>query len=499
MQWGALVVTLITFGLTLHLPAHYNGGAPAGTFQFTQDQAWISAPAIRYHLGVDALGMWLVVLTGFLAPLGVLASWNTIGSRAGERKKTFFVLFLLQQVAMLGMFVALDLFLFYAFFELTLVPMTILIAVFGRTDQRQRAALKYFLFAFIPSALLLVGILWLYVKTGTFDLPKLQALAQAHAIHGSPEALWLCSLAFLFAFAVKIPIFPLHGWLKDAINEAPTAAVMVLAGKTGLYSLLRFSFGIFPDQSRHIAPLMIVLGATGVVYGALIAITRKEMKELAAYSTLSHLSFIVLGVFTFTISGLDGGIYQILNHGISGGALFLLLGFLYERYGTYNMRDLGGVASKLPWMVTMYVITALSLVGLPMLNSFVGEFLVLSGSMQLALTGSSSLWWPVLATTGVILSAGYMLLMIQRVFYGKLGVVSEEVAAHDLNAREHLALWPFVAVFLLMGLFSPLFLKTIDVNGTELSQKRVAGIATAAISKDSKAAVAVNAPEGRLY
>jgi NADH-quinone oxidoreductase subunit M len=513
MQWGALLVTLVTFGLTLHLPSHYATasatGDATGSFRFVQDMPWVAAPAIRYHLGVDALGMWLVVLTGFLAPLGVLGSWTSIA----ERKKTFYVLFLLQQVAMLGLFVSLDLFLFYAFFELSLVPMTLLISTFGRTRERRKAGIKYFLYNFIPSALLLVGILWLYVKTGTFDLPKLTALAHAHAIGGAPAALWLCSLAFLLAFAVKIPIFPLHGWLKDAIAEAPTAAVMVLAGKTGLYSLLRVSFGVFPDQTHRIAPLMIALGAIGIVYGALIAMTRKDMKELAAYSTLSHLSFIVLGVFTFTISGLDGGIYQILNHGISGGALFLLLGFLYERYRTYDMRDLGGLAARLPWMVTLYVITALSLVGLPMLNSFVGEFLVLAGSMQ----SGQSYWWTVLATTGVILSAAYMLIMIQRVFYGHPGVVSDEFPGRDLNAREHIALWPFVALFLLLGLAPTLFLKTIDVNGVQMADKAVKSAAVKSESngpragfidpalkqavdvQDGKAKVAVNAPEGRLY
>ncbi len=504
MQWGAFAITLITFLMTLHLPAHYLANAAPGTFQFTQDVPWITAPAIRYHLGVDALGMWLVVLTGFLAPLGVLASWNAIA----ERKKTFYVLFLLQQVAMLGIFAALDLFLFYAFFELSLVPMTILIATFGRTKDRRKSGIKYFVYNFLPSALLLVGILWLYGKTGSFDLPRIEALARAHAISGNSAALWLCSLAFLLAFAVKVPIFPLHGWLKDSIAEAPTAAVMVLAGKTGFYAILRFSFGIFPEQSHRIAPLMVALGAIGIVYGALIAITRKDMKELAAYSTLSHLAFITLGIFTFTISGLDGGIYQILNHGISGGALFLLLGFLYERYQTYDMRDLGGLAAHLPWMVTLYVITTLSLVGLPMLNSFVGEFLILSGSMQ----SGYHVVWTVLATTGVILSAGYMLLMIQRVFYGYLGVTSEGVAPRDLNAREHVALWPFVALFLVMGLASPLFLNTLDANAVQMTtQRHVASAVSEPTSfvdpnlkqdvdvKTGKAKARVNAPEGRLY
>ncbi len=466
MQWGALAVTLVTFLVTLHLPLHYAAATQTGSFRFVQDVPWIAAPAIRYHLGVDGLGMWLVVLTGFLAPLGVLASWNAIS----ERRKTFYVLFLLQQVAMLGIFVALDLFLYYAFWELSLVPMTILIATFGRTKNRRNAAIQFFLYAFIPSALLLVGMLWLYAKTGTFELPRLAALAQAHAIPGRPVALWLCSLCFLVAFAVKVPVFPLHGWLKDAIFEAPTAAVMVLAGKTGLYSILRFSFAIFPDQSHYIAPLMIALGAIGIVYGALIAITRRDLKELAAYSTLSHLSFITLGIFTFTIAGLDGGIYQILNHGISGGALFLLLGFLYERYGTYDTRELGGLAARLPWMVTLYVITTLSLVGLPMLNSFVGEFLILSGTMQ----SPHPAFWTVLATTGVILSAGYMLLMIQRIFYGHLGVTSDHTAPFDLNAREHTALWPLVAMMVVMGLASPYWMRTLDRNATAMAQLKSA-------------------------
>ncbi len=322
--------------------------------------------------------MWLVVLTGFLAPLGVLISWNTIS----DRKKLFYTLFLLQQVAMLGIFVSLDLFLYYAFWELSLVPMTLLIATFGRTVNRRRAAIKYFLYTFIPSAILLVGMLWIYARTGTFQLPDLAQLAATHGISNNSAALWLASLAFLVAFAVKVPVFPLHGWLADAIAEAPTAAVMVLAGKLGLYSILRFSFSIFPDESHRIAPLMIALGAIGIVYGALIALVQKDLKQLAAYGTLGHVSVVILGIFTFTIAGLDGGIYATLNEGIGGGALFMLLGILYERYGTYDMRDYGGLAAKLPWMVTIFVITTLSVVGLPMLNGFVGEFLVLTGGMQ---------------------------------------------------------------------------------------------------------------------
>ncbi|WP_260705186.1 complex I subunit 4 family protein [Edaphobacter flagellatus] len=463
-QWGALIVTLLTFLFTLHLPFRYDHTVPAGAFQFEQNCSWITSPAIRYHVGVDGLSMWFVVLTGLLAPLGVLISWKTIDSR----RRLFYVLFLLQQVAMLGIFVSLDLFLYYAFWELSLVPMALLIATFGRTENRRRAAIKFFLYAFIPSAILLVAMLWLYTRTGTFDYPQLAALASTHSISGNSTALWLASLAFLAAFAVKVPVFPLHGWLADAVSEAPTAAVMVIAGKLGLYSIMRFSFGIFPGQSHRIAPLMLALGAIGIVYGALIALVQKDLKRLAAFGTLGHVSVVVLGIFAFTVSGINGGIYQTLNEGIGGGALFMLLGLLYERYRTYDMREYGGLAAKLPWIVTMFVLTALSVTGLPMLNGFVGEFLVLSGSMQSAI--AHHIGWTVLATTGVILTASYMLGMIQRIFYGDLSHRATQVAPLDLNAREHLALWPLVALFLFMGIASPVFMNIINTAATQIAE-----------------------------
>jgi NADH-quinone oxidoreductase subunit M len=460
-QWAALIVTLITFGMTLHLPAHFQAAhSSVSAFAFEQNHVWIASPLIHYHLGVDGLSMWLLVLSGLLAPLGVLASWNAITSR----RKLFYTLFLLQQVAMLGVFASLDLFLYYAFWELALVPMTILIATFGRTEKRRQAAIKYFLYAFIPSAIMLIAVIWLYVVTGTFEIPRLMALASAHLIPGSSTAMWLASLAFLLAFTVKVPVFPLHGWLSDAVSEAPTAAVMVLAGKLGLYSIVRFSFGIFPEQSHRIAPLMIALGAIGIVYGACIALVQNDLKKLAAYSTLGHLGFITLGIFTFTVNGLDGGMYQILNHGISGSAMFLLMGFLYERYGTYDMRELGGIAGKFPWMVTMFVLTALSNVGLPMLNSFVGEFLILSGTASTTLTAHPMLWTTI-ATTGVIFSAGYLLTMIQRTFYADLGSTTATKPGWDMCAREHVAMWPLVILFLVMGVASPLFIRALDPLG----------------------------------
>jgi NADH-quinone oxidoreductase subunit M len=481
---GALCITLFTLLLTLHLPAHFNYHAAAHTFQFEQNLSWIPSPNIRYHLGVDGLSMWLIVLAAFLAPIGVLASWNAIHTRT----KLFYTLFLLQQVAMLGIFAALDLFLYYGFWELSLVPVTLLIATFGRTENRRRAAIKFFLYAFIPSAILLVAILWLYNLTGTFDLPTLQALALSHHLAATPTALLLCSIAFLVAFAVKVPVFPLHGWLQDAVAEAPTAAVMVLAGKLGLYSILRFSFGIFPEQSRHVAPVLIALGAIGIVYGSLIALIKTDLKKLAAFSTLAHVSFVILGIFTFTVLGVDGGVFQILNESLIGAAFFVLLGLLYERYGTYDMRDYGGLATRHPWMVTMFVITVLAAAGIPMLNGFVGEFLILSGSMQSIAT--HHILWTVLASTGVIFGASYLLWMIQRVFYGKLGVRPDEVPGWDLTAREHLELWPFAALFLLMGIASPLWMRAIDTYGVPTANTSAAAssISTQTLSSRPKAA-----------
>jgi NADH-quinone oxidoreductase subunit M len=387
-------------------------------------------------------------------------------------------LFLLQQVAMLGIFASLDMFLYYAFWEMSLVPMTILIATYGRTDRRGRAAIKYFLYAFIPSGLLLVAMLWLYAQTGTFDLPTLAGLAAHHAISPNAAALWIASLAFLLAFAVKVPIFPLHGWLVDAVTEAPTAAVMVLAGKTALYSILRYSFAIFPEQSHRIAPLMIALGAIGIVYGALLALVQNNLKGLAAYGTLGHLGFITLGIFTFTIAGLDGGIYQILNESLAGATLFMLLGLLYERYGTYDIREYGGLAARLPWVVTMFVITTLAVIGLPMLSGFVGEFLILSGSMQTPFKHHH--FWTALATTGVIFSAAYMLSMIQRVFYSDLGRKPAKIEGWDLDPREHLALWPMVALFLVMGVASPVWIKAIDATVLTMADRPAAQTAATA-------------------
>jgi NADH-quinone oxidoreductase subunit M len=457
IQWFTLLVTLATFALTLHLPAHFQYGQTG--FRFEQNSPWISSPNIRYHLGVDGISTWLVVLVGFLGPLAVLASWNAISVRTKE----FYFLFLLQQTAMIGVFVALDMFLYYAFWELSLVPMAILIAMFGR-NRGSQAAIKFFIYTFVPSALLLVALLWLYAQTGTFDFVETQKFLVQNASLLSPQALWWVSLAFLAAFAVKVPVFPLHGWLADVFSEAPTAMAMVVAGKLGLYSIIRFNLGLFPAQSREIAPLMIALAVIGIIYGALVALVQQDMKRLIAFSTVGHLSFVTLGIFCFTVVGLNGSVFQIINHELSGAAFLVLLGILYERYGTYEMSQYGGLASKLPRMATLYVITALSLVGLPILNGFVGEFLILSSSY------SVHPGWTLAATTGVILSAAYMLGLIQKVFYGQESSLVANNAASDIVAREGFALIPAAVLMLVLGVASPYWIRAINTAVSGLAE-----------------------------
>jgi len=455
----ALLTALVTFGLTLHLPAHY-AVAQAG-FQFQQDVPWIDSPNIHYHVGVDGLSLWLVVLTGLLAPVGVLASWKTIE----KRSKVFYSLFLVQQTAMLGVFISLDLMLYYGFWELSLVPMAVLIAMYGRTKhgtEGPKAALRFFLYTFIPSAPLLVALLYLYAHSGTavgsFDFLTLHSAVVAGQIP-YPALFWL-SLAFLFAFAVKVPVFPLHGWLADVFSEGPVAMAMVVAGKLGLYSLIRFHIGLFPEQARQIAPVLIALAAIGILYGALLALVQKDFWKLLSYGTLSALSFATLGIYGFTLAGLDGAVFQTLNEGVIGAAMFVLLGVLYERFGTSEIKQYGGLARKTPALATLFVFVSLAMIGLPMLNGFVGEFLVLSSTFGV------SRGWAAAATLGVILSAAYMLSLIQKIFQGPQSALVKDPALDlpmlDLNFREKLILWPLAALMLLMGVQPNLWLAGIE-------------------------------------
>ena len=447
----ALVISLLTFVLSLHLPAHFHRDQ-AG-FQFDTNVQWITTPNIHYHMGMDGISLWLVVLTTFLTPLCVLISWTSIH----ERVKEFFILLLILETALIGVFVALDLFLFYFFWEATLIPMALLIGIYGH-GRRVYAAVKFFLYTMIASVFMLAGILWLYAKTGTFDFVVIQSALHNGSVPDFGGAAQLLFLGFFIAFAVKVPLFPFHTWLPDAHVEAPTAGSVLLAGvllKMGTYGMLRFNLGLFPEQARANAWWVAILASIGIVYGALVAMVQPNMKKLIAYSSISHLGFVVLGIFSFTQAGLNGAMFVMLAHGVSTGALFMLAGIIYERRHTYEISEFGGLATPMPKYSTFFLFILLASVGLPLLNGFIGEFLVLSGAFQ------AKMWWGVAGATGVIWSACYLLWMYQRVFFG---VVKHEAnnTLPDLNLRERVALWPAAIMALAMGVAPLLWLNAID-------------------------------------
>ena len=449
----ALVISLMDFAVSLHLPVRFQ--RTLAGFQYQVDFAWIPTPNIHYHMGVDGFSMWLVVLTTFLTPLCVLISWKSIN----DRVKEFFILLLVLETALIGVFVALDLFLFYFFWEATLIPMALLIGMYGH-GRKVYAAVKFFLYTMIASVFMLGAILWLYANTNphTFDFVTIQnAIRGGQIPNFSAAAFWLF-LGFFVAFAVKVPLFPFHTWLPDAHVEAPTAGSVLLAGvllKMGTYGMLRFNLGFFPEQSRANASWIMVLALIGIVYGALVAMVQPNMKKLIAYSSISHLGFVVLGIFSFTQAGLNGAMYVMLAHGVSTGALFMLAGILYERRHTYEISDFGGLATPMPRYATFFLFIVLASVGLPLLNGFVGEFLVLSGAFQ------DRAIYGVLGATGVIWSACYLLWMYQRVFFGKVKhEVNQRLA--DLDARERTALWPAAAAALIMGVAPLIWLNAID-------------------------------------
>ncbi len=447
----SLVISLLTFVLSLHLPAHFHRDQTG--FQYVKDIPWIPTPSIRYHMGIDGISLWLVVLTTFLTPLCVLISWKSIH----ERVKEFFILLLVLETGLIGVFVSLDLFLFYFFWEATLIPMALLIGMYGH-GRRVYAAIKFFLYTMIASMFMLAGILWLYAKAGSFDFVIIQTAIHNHAVPDfSGAAQWLF-LGFFVAFAVKVPLFPFHTWLPDAHVEAPTAGSVLLAGvllKMGTYGMLRFNLGLFPEQSRANASWIVVLALIGIVYGALVAMVQPNMKKLIAYSSISHLGFVVLGIFSFTQAGLNGAMFVMLAHGISTGALFMLAGILYERRHTYEISEFGGLATPMPVYSTFFLFVVLASVGLPLLNGFIGEFLVLSGAFQ------TKMWWGVVGATGVIWSACYLLWMYQRVFFG-IVKHKENSSLPDLNLRERAALWPAAIMALAMGVAPLLWLNAID-------------------------------------
>jgi len=449
----ALIISLFTFGLSLHLIAHVHRALPG--FQYEIDRPWISSPNIHYHMGVDGISMWLVLLTTFLTPLCVVISWNSIH----ERVKEFFILLLVLETALIGVFTSLDLFLFYFFWESTLIPMALLIGIYGH-GRKVYAAVKFFLYTMVASVFMLAALIWLYAHTtpNTFDFVEIQRQIQAGKIAGFPQAAQWLFVGFFLAFAVKVPLFPFHTWLPDAHVEAPTAGSVLLAGvllKMGTYGLLRFNLGLFPEQARYNAPWICALALIGIVYGALVAMVQPNLKRVIAYSSVSHLGFVVLGIFSFTQAGLNGAMFVMLAHGVSTGALFMLAGIIYERKHSYEIADMGGLATPMPKYATFFLFVTLASVGLPLLNGFIGEFLVLSGAFQ------ANAWYGAIGATGGIWSACYLLWMYQRVFFGKI-THPENSALPDLSAREQLALWPTAVAALVMGVAPLLWLNIID-------------------------------------
>ena len=447
----AFLVSLITFGLSIHLPVYFRRGLPG--FQFEIDKQWIASPNIHYHMAVDGISMWLVVLTTFLTPLCVLISWKSVH----DRVKEFFILLLVLETALIGVFTSLDLFLFYFFWEATLIPMALLIGVFGH-ERKVYAAVKFFMYTMIASVFMLAAILWLYAHTGSFDFVVIRDLIARGAVANFPAAAQWLFLGFFLAFAVKVPLFPFHTWLPDAHVEAPTAGSVLLAGvllKMGTYGMLRFNLGLFPEQAQRNAPWIMTLALIGIIYGALVAMVQPNMKKLIAYSSVSHLGFVVLGIFSFTQSGLNGAMFVMLAHGISTGGLFMLAGILHERRHTYEISEFGGLASITPVYAASYLFIVLASVGLPLLNGFVGEFLVLNGAFQ------AKPIYGILGATGVIWSACYLLWMFQRVFYGK---VTNPVnnSMRDMLGFEKAAVWPCAVAALVMGVAPILWLAAID-------------------------------------
>ena len=433
----ALGITLVDVLLSIPLWGLFDPSASA--MQFTEQAVWIASPPIQYHLGVDGISLPLVLMTTVLMPLCVLISWHSIETRL----RSFMALLLVMEGAMIGVFAALDFVLFYVFWEAMLIPMYLLIGVWGGPN-RLYAAVKFFLYTLAGSVLLLVAILVLYFKGGqTFDILRL-----SHGDYSASLQLWLF-LAFFAAFAVKVPMFPFHTWLPDAHVEAPTAGSVILASvllKMGTYGFLRFSLPMLPDASKALAPLMIALSIVAIIYGAYMALAQTDLKKLIAYSSVSHMGFVTLGLFTFNIQGLEGAVMQMVNHGITTGGLFLCVGVIYERTHSRQIADNIGLTKPMPRYATFLVIFALSSLGLPGTNSFVGEFMVLAGTFLMSKLAAA------LASLGIILAAAYMLWMIQRVAFGAPSPASLP-ALRDVTPREMAILIPLVVLVFWIGIF----------------------------------------------
>jgi len=456
-------VAVVDFLISLPLWFQFDrGGTGEALFQFQEKLEWIPSIGATYHFGVDGVALLLVLLTTLLGVLAFLCSWTAIESR----EKEYYIFMLLLQTGMLGVFMAMDFFLFYVFWEVMLVPMYFLIGIWGG-PRKLYAAIKFFLYTLVGSVLMLLGILALYFYNAggleAFGLevqglgnPLSFAILQFHEIGASipPQLQFWVFLAFFVGFAIKVPMFPFHTWLPDAHVEAPTAGSVILAGvllKMGTYGFIRFSLPILPQATVDLLPWMAWISIIGIVYGALVAMAQKDMKKLVAYSSVSHMGFIMLGLFALNGPGLNGGILQMINHGLSTGALFLLVGIIYERRHTRMIAEYGGLSAVMPVFAIFFMIITMSSIGLPTLNGFVGEFTILVGAFN------RTWWWAVFGALGIVLGAAYMLWLYQRVFFGPLNNPENE-GLKDLNLREVIYLTPIVLLCFWIGLYpKPVF------------------------------------------
>ncbi|MEO8361045.1 MAG: NADH-quinone oxidoreductase subunit M [Vicinamibacteria bacterium] len=479
----ALGLTLAIFGISLSLLTQLPGFEISANYRFVENLGWMNQWGIRYHLGIDGISLWLILLSTLLTPIALLGSWTSIE----ERVREFNIFMLVLEAAMIGVFCALDLFLFYVFWEAMLIPMYFLIGIFGH-GRRIYAAVKFFLYTMAGSALMLVAFLVLYRESGlqTFDLPTLLA-----GTHLDPSLQMWLFLAFALAFAIKVPMFPFHTWLPDAHGEAPTAGSVILASvmlKMGGYGFLRLAIPLFPVAAVACAPVIGLLAVIGIVYGALVSLVQPDLKKLVAYSSVSHLGFVMLGIAALSPMSVVGATYQMLNHGISTGALFLMVGMLYERRHTRLISEFGGLKNVMPRFAAVFLLVCLSSIAVPGFNGFIGEFLILVGSFSFS---------PVLvifSTLGVILSAAYILWMNQRVMLGEV-TNPKNANLPDLNPREWLTLLPLVFLSLFMGVFSSTFTASIEPPVLKIIQDaRIKSFTTAPVILPPAAAIEPHGP-----